>query len=337
LPGRNYTIDGMEGIVNEAVRPTIVPGDGPFARGGRYNAYGPFLREKFGCRVYKVIVDGGFTCPNRDGTVAVGGCTYCNNDSFRPEAVNRLKPIREQVENGIDYLRRRYRARKFIVYFQPFTNTYAPVERLVPMYESALDHPEVVGLSVGTRPDCVDDAKLAWFEELSRRYFVTLEYGLESIYDRTLARINRGHDYRCWLDAVARTRNRGIYLCTHLILGFPWERREEILAMAPVISALGIDFLKLHHLHIVRHTALGREYQSQPFPVLGYREYLDLVVEFLEALNPAMRLERLFGLAPEDQLLAPHWGKTKAEIQYDIEKTLAARETYQGRLYRPIA
>ncbi len=306
---------------------------GPFAGGARYNAYGPFLKEKFGCRVYKVIVDGGFTCPNRDGTVAIGGCTYCNNDSFRPGAVSRLKPIAEQVESGIAYLRRRYRARKFIVYFQPFTNTYAPLEKLVPLYESALDHPDVVGLAVGTRPDCVDEAKVAWFEQLARRRFVTLEYGLESIYDKTLMRINRGHDFRCWLDAIHLTRDRGIALCAHLILGFPWESREEMLAMANAVSEVGLDFLKLHHLHVVRHTALGREYERQPFALLGYKEYLDLVIEFLERLSPRIRMERLFGLAPENLLLGPHWGKTKAEIQYDIEQALVKRSTWQGRLF----
>jgi radical SAM protein (TIGR01212 family) len=306
---------------------------GPFSMGNRYNAYGAFLRERFGCRVYKVIVDGGFTCPNRDGKVAIGGCTYCNNDSFRPGAVTRLKPIADQVGDGIAYLRRRYRARKFIVYFQPFTNTYAPLERLVPMYEAALAHPDVIGLSVGTRPDCVEEDKLAWFEELARSRFVTLEYGLESIYDETLERINRGHDFQCWADAMRRTRGRGIALCTHLILGFPWETREQILAMADPVSKSGLAFLKLHHLHIVRHTALGREYLEEPFRVLEYGEYLELVVDFLERLTPAIRIERLFGLAPEEQLLAPRWGKTKAEIQYDIERRLAARDTWQGKLY----
>lgn len=308
--------------------------EGPFSGGARYNAYGPFLKEKFGCRVYKVIVDAGFTCPNRDGTVAVGGCTYCNNDSFRPEAVNRLKPIPEQVRSGIEYLRRRYRAEKFVVYFQPYTNTHAPLEALVPLYESSLDHPDVVGLAVGTRPDCVDETKLSWFERLAQNRFVTLEYGLESIYDRTLERINRGHDFQCWLDAIRRTRQRGIYLCTHLILGFPGESREETLAMAPAISDFGLDFLKLHHLHVVRHTAMAQEYQKHPFPLLAYEEYLDLVVDFLERLNPSIRLERLFGLAPENLLLGPHWGKTKAEIQYAIEQSLQKRKTYQGRLYR---
>jgi hypothetical protein len=315
------------------VHPIPRPPSGPFTGGSRYNAYGPFLKERFGCRVYKVIVDAGFTCPNRDGTVAVGGCSYCNNDSFRPQSVQRLRPVGEQVAQGIDYLRRRYRAGKFIVYFQPFTNTHAPLERLVPLYDVALAHPDVVGLSVGTRPDCVDDAKLAWFEQLARTHFVTLEYGLESVVDETLLRINRGHDYRCWVEAVERTRDRGIWLCTHIILGFPWESRDQMLATAGEISDRRIDFLKLHHLHVVRHTSMGREFQKNPFPLLGYHEYLDLVVEFLERLSPAVRIERLFGLAPEDQLLGPHWGKTKAEIQHGIERRLEERNTYQGRCF----
>jgi uncharacterized protein len=310
-----------------------VSGPGPFAGGSRYNAYGAYLKQRFGCRVYKVIVDGGFTCPNRDGTVAVGGCTYCNNESFRPEAVRRLLPIGEQVRLGVEYLRRRYRSRKFVVYFQPFSNTYAPLERLVAMYEEALAHPEVVGLAVGTRPDCVDDAKLEWFGRQAQSRFVTLEYGLESVHDATLERINRGHDFRCWADAVARTRGRGIDICAHVILGFPWESRDEILAMAGVVSKAGIDSIKLHHLHVVSHTAMAREYLRQPFRVLEYQEYLELVVDFLERLSPGIRVERLFGLAPETDLIAPRWGMTKAEIQYDIECRLASRQTWQGRLY----
>jgi hypothetical protein len=306
---------------------------GPFSGGSRYNAYGSFLKERFGCRVYKVIVDAGFTCPNRDGTVATGGCTYCNNDTFRPAAVKRLKPVPEQVRDGIGYLRSRYGAHKFIVYFQPFTNTYGPLERLTPIYESALDHPDVVGLSVGTRADCVDDGKLAWFEDLAKTRSVTLEYGLESMHDETLIRINRGHDFRCWLDAVRRTQGRGITVCSHIILGFPWETREQMLSMPAAISGAGIDFLKLHHLHVVRHTALGREYLQKPFRMLEYSEYLDLVVDFLELLSPGIRIERLFGLAPDDQLLAPRWGRSKPEMQRDIERRLADRDTFQGRRF----
>jgi uncharacterized protein len=309
-------------------------GNGPLPGHSRYNANGRHLKARYGCRVYKVIVDAGFTCPNRDGTVAIGGCTFCSNESFRPEAASRQLPVIEQVERGIAYLRRRYRAGKFIAYFQPFTNTYAPLERLVPLYESALAHPDVVGLAVGTRPDCVDEQKLSWFETLAKTREVTLEYGLESIYDSTLRRINRGHDFRCWSEAVDRTRGRGILIGAHLILGFPWESRDQMLAGADAISASRIDVLKLHHLHVVRHTAMGREYLEKPFPLPGFQEYLELVVDFLERLDPRVRIERLFGLAPDDQLIAPRWEKTKAEVQYAVEQRLEERDSWQGKLWR---
>jgi uncharacterized protein len=298
----------------------------------RYNSYGRYLKKLFGCRVYKVSVDAGFGCPNRDGTMATGGCAYCNGRSFRPSSASRLKPVAEQVAEGMNFLKKRYRAGKFIVYFQPFTNTYAPLETLVPLYESAIDHPDIVGLSVGTRPDCIDEDKLAWFEALARTRFVTLEYGLQSVYDRTLARINRGHDYRRWLDAMERTRNRGIHIGTHLILGFPWETREEIRAAAGEISDKGIDFLKLHHLHVVKDSALEKEYQSNPFPLLDFEEYVELAVDFIERLNPSIAIERLFGTAPQDQLVAPVWDKGKGGIRYAIEKRLEERDTWQGKL-----
>ncbi len=307
---------------------------GPFSGGARYNSYGAFLKEKFGCRVSKIVVDAGFTCPNRDGTVGNGGCTYCNNNAFRPAAARRLDPIPRQVEQSIAYMRQRYRACKFVVYFQPYSNTYAPLELLIPLYKSALGHQDVIGIAVGTRPDCVDEAKIAWFEDLARTHFVTLEYGLESISDETLALINRGHDYACWRSAVEQTRGRGIYISAHLILGFPWESREHLLSTPAAISDLGLDFLKLHHLHVVRDTEMARQYLRAPFPLPRYESYIDLVVEFLELLNPAVRLERLFGLAPDDQLLGPHWNKTRAEIQRDIEHALARRETWQGRRYQ---
>jgi radical SAM protein (TIGR01212 family) len=311
-----------------------VSGPGPFFQGARYNSYGTFLRQKFGCRVNKVIVDAGFTCPNRDGTVGFGGCTYCNNDVFRPSSADRALPPKTQVENGIRFLRRRFRSDKFIVYFQPFSNTYAPLDVLIPLYEEALAHQDVVGLAVGTRADCIDEAKIAWFENCARRTFVTLEYGLESIHDRTLQRINRGHDFRAFVDAVRLTRNRGIFICAHVILGFPWETPQEILETARVVSELGLDFIKLNHLHVVRDTAMGREFQAEPFRVPGFEEYVDLVVQFLEQLSPLVWVERLFGLAPEPQLLGPNWGRSRVEIQRVIEHELAARDTYQGRLYR---
>jgi radical SAM protein (TIGR01212 family) len=309
------------------------PARGPFAGGARYNSYGAFLKEKFGARVGKIVVDAGFNCPNRDGTAGFGGCIYCNNDSFRPATARRVDPVSRQVAEGIIYLQQRYRARKFIVYFQPFSNTYASLERLIPLYEEVLDHPDVVGLAVGTRPDCIDEAKIAWFGNLARTRLVILEYGLESTSDKTLAIINRGHDYACWLRAVQLTRGRGVYISAHLILGFPWECREEIVSMAHAISDVGLDFLKLHHLHVVRHTELARQFLADPFPLLSYESYVELVVDFLELLNPAIRLERLFGLAPEKHLLGPHWGKTKAEAQRGIEQALLHRGTWQGRCY----
>jgi len=204
---------------------------------------------------------------------------------------------------------------------------------LAPVYEAALQHPDVVGIAVGTRPDCVDEGKIAWFEALARSRFVALEYGLESIHDRTLIRIRRGHDYESWRQAVRRTRGRGIHIGAHLILGFPWESREEMLAMAEAVSGAGLNFLKLHHLHVVRGTALARQYLDEPFQLLGYEEYLDLAVEFLERLDPEIKLERLFGLAPAEYLIAPLWARSRAGIQSDLESRLAARETWQGRIF----
>jgi uncharacterized protein len=298
----------------------------------RYNSYGSFLKTRFGCKVYKVSVDGGFNCPNRDGTIGTGGCIYCSNDSFRPATASRLKSVQTQAAEGIEYLKNRYGAEKFVVYFQPFSNTHGVLEDLVPLYETAINHPDVVGLSVGTRPDCVDERKVGWFEKLARTHFVTLEYGLQSIHDSTLARINRGHDYQSWLNAMELTRNRGIRLCAHLILGFPWETHEDMLGAADALSDKGVDFLKLHHFHVVRNTPMGDEYQKRPFPLPGFEEYSDLVVDFLERLNPAIYIERLFGFAPADQLIGPVWGKTKSEIRRYIEQRLMVRNTYQGRL-----
>jgi uncharacterized protein len=290
-----------------------------------YNSYGRFLRDKFGCRVYKISVDAGFLCPNRDGTISTGGCSYCNNDSFRAKSANPLKSVSEQIKEGMEYLRKRYGAEKFIAYFQPSTNTYAPLETLIPLYEAALEHPDVIGLSIGTRPDCVDEGKIAWLEQLAHDHFVTIEYGLQSVYDETLRRINRGHNFQSWQKAMAMTRNRGIWLGAHLILGFPWETREDILKEATIVSNEGVNFLKLHHLHIVRNSSLAREYLENPFPLPGLEEYADLVADFIHRLDPKVYLERLFAIAPEDQLIAPVWGKSKSEIQHFIERRIAAR------------
>lgn len=304
-----------------------------FPGGLRYHSFGSYLRERFGCRVHKVSVDAGFSCPNRDGTLGVSGCTYCNNDSFRPHRLNPDRPVAEQVAHGVEYLKTRYGAGKFIVYFQPFSNTHAPLEKLIPLYEAALGRRDVVGLSVGTRPDCIDEDKLAWFEETSRRRFVMIEYGLQSVHDATLRRINRGHDYRCWVEAITRSRDRGIWLGTHVILGFPWETRAEVLRMATALSGTGLNSIKIHHLHIVANTPMALQHVQNPYRLLEYGQYLELVADFLERLNPGICIERLFGHAPDRQLVGPRWGKSAAEIRRDIEQELARRNTRQGSLW----
>jgi radical SAM protein (TIGR01212 family) len=298
-----------------------------------YSRYSRFLKEKFGERVYKVSVDGGLSCPNRDGTLSLQGCSYCNNRTFRPGTADRFKPVAEQVRDGMAFLRERYKARKFIVYFQPFSNTHAPLEVLVPLYESAIGHSDIVGLSVGTRPDCIDEAKLAWFENLARSFFVTLEYGLQSIYDTTLARINRGHNFARWLEAVEQTRSRGIYIGAHLILGFPWETGEQMRKTAEVLSGKGIHFLKLHHLHVVKDSALEMEFRQKPFHLLGLNEYVELVADFLERLNPSILIERLYGTAPRELLIGPVWDAGRGGIRKAIESRMKERNTWQGRLY----
>jgi radical SAM protein (TIGR01212 family) len=299
-----------------------------------YNSYGHFLKEKFGTRVHKVPVHAGFTCPNRDGTVTVGGCTYCNIDSFTPRAARARVPIKKQVQTGIEYLKKRVGAKAFIVYFQPYSNTYAPLEHLKDLYQQALDQPEVIGLSVGTRPDCIDDAKLAYFEELSQKYFVTIEYGIESAHDQTLRLVNRGHDYACTVQAINKTANRGLYICGHVILGFPNETEEQMLTTADEISELPLDFLKIHNLHVVRYTEMAREYSKKRFHLFSFEEWVDMVCRFLERLSPDIIVERLYGDAPKDLLIAPQWCRDGSKIIYAIQQELKRRKTFQGRLVK---
>jgi len=296
----------------------------------RFRSYNKWLKEKFGQRVYKVVVDAGFTCPNRDGSVAVGGCAYCNNNSFRPPSAIKTDPIRDQVRVGIECIRKRFDARKFIIYFQPFTNTYAATDYLRQLYTGAIDHPEVVGLAIGTRPDCIDEEKIRMIDEIARRTFVSLEFGVESIYDDTLRRVNRGHDYQAFLRAMELTRQTSLHIGAHLILGFPWETREQWLAMAGEMSRVGVDALKIHHLHIVRGTALAAEYSRRPFPVLGYEEYLDLLCDFIERLDPRIVIERMFGEAPRGLLVAPNWRRTKNDLVRDIARKFEERNVWQG-------
>ncbi len=297
-----------------------------------YNAYGRYLQEKFGARVHKVSVHAGFTCPNRDGTVARGGCTYCNIVSFTPESARPRYSVSDQIETGIAFLKKRFEAKKFIVYFQPYSNTYAPVKHLEALFRDALRHPEVVGLSIGTRPDCVDDEKFALLAELARETDLTLELGIESVYDETLRLINRGHDFACTRNAVRRAKAFGLQVTGHAILGFPNETREQMLASAEIINTLGLGILKIHNLHVVRHTELARQYEQQPFQLFTFEEWRDFVIRYLERLSPEIIIERLYGDAPSELLLAPRWNLSRAEIVQGIEKEMQRRKTYQGRL-----
>ena len=295
------------------------------------NLFGSYLKKRFGTTVHKVNVDAGFTCPNRDGTVGWGGCIYCNNDSFRPPEARPSLSIKEQIRNGIAHVSKRYGAKKFLVYFQPYTNTYAPLERLEALYREALSEEGVIGLAIGTRPDCVDEEKLRMLEELAKDYFILIEYGLQSIYDKTLEFINRGHDFNAFLKALDLTAGRNIHIGAHIILGFPTETREEMLQMADTISELPVEFLKIHQLQVVKDTVLEKIYSTNPFHTFTYEEYIELVVDFLERLSPNIVLQRLFAVAPDNLLIAPRWDIPKNQIINDIKNLMKKRQTYQGK------
>ena len=291
------------------------------------------MRTKFGFTVYKVNVDAGFTCPNRDGTLGLSGCIYCNNDSFRPNSCKPTLSLAGQIANGANHIKKRYKANKFIVYFQPYTNTYAPLETLRDLYSEALKQPDIIGLAIGTRPDAIDEQKISMLEELAQKHFILIEYGLQSIYDKSLTFINRGHDYAAFLEAVHLTSDKGIHIGAHLIVGFPTETRDEMLAMAGKISVLPIGFLKVHQLQIIKDTPLADMYKENPFYTFGYEEYIDFIADFIERTSPDIVFQRLFATAPDSILVAPDWGKNRHRMLSDIEKRLEARDTYQGSKY----
>ena len=302
----------------------------------RYNAYGPWLREKFGGkRVFKVIVDAGFSCPNRDGSKGYGGCAYCNVDSFTPSLPRSLDDIREQVSQGIARARKHYAAEKFIVYFQPNTNTHAPVGRLRELYDEALSvcPEDVVGLSVGTRPDCLDTEKIALLESYCNRLEVDLELGMESIHDGTLERINRGCSHAELTTLLDSLANTPLNLCIHTIFGLPGETREMMLAQANEINRFPrIHFVKLHHLHVVQGSILAASYRKEPFPVFTLEEYADFLCAFLPLLRPDIVIQRLFGVADQDLLIAPKWNLGKSAVQSYMDREIKLRGVVQGSL-----
>ncbi len=297
-----------------------------------YNKYAEFIRKTYKERVQKITVHGGFTCPNRDGTKGTGGCTYCNNEAFTPPKELIKLPILEQVQHGIRVNAKRYKAKKFFVYFQAYTNTYDDLTSLKTKYEQALGHPQVIGLSIGTRPDCVSLELLDYLEELNQKYEITLEYGIESIFDDTLTKINRCHTFKDTLLAIEQTKKRKIPICGHLILGFPWENKKMTIDTAKKISELKLDFLKLHQLHVLKNTQLEKEFLSQPFNILTEEEYTDLAINFLRHTARSTVIQRLFAESPS-YLLAQKSSETPMSVLlYNLEQKMLKADVVQGDL-----
>lgn len=283
--------------------------------------FGTWIRMQLGCRVQKLAVDGGFTCPNRDGTLSRGGCTFCCNDAFSPAYCRQVEGVTAQLEAGKRFFARKYKGKTaYLAYFQAYSGTYAPVERLRQLYEEALAVPGVVGLVVATRPDCVDEGVLDLLEELNRRTFLIVEYGVESVSDETLRRVCRGHTYRQAEETVRRTADRGIRVGAHIILGFPWETRDELMRQADVLARLPLTTLKLHQLQIVRGTMLAREYEARPWPVWTAEEYIDTVLAYTARLPRHWVLERLISQSPRHLVIAPGWGLKAGEFEALLEE-----------------
>ena len=309
--------------------------DMPWREAGlRYYAYGFAMRRRFGQRVQKVSIDAGFTCPNVDGTVAIGGCVFCDNRSYSPSRRVPRTNVTAQIDEGIQNLQRRYRVERFIAYFQPATNTYAPAERLRTLFEEALRHDRVVGLAVGTRPDCVEDDVLELLTELAEQTYVSVEYGMQTMHDRSLAWMNRGCTHAAMIDAVARSRGRGFEISAHIILGLPGESEEEMHATADEVARLGVDAIKLHNLYAVKNTPLADQLASGALTLIDREQYVRMVVDVLERLPADCVVERLSGDAPPDYFVAPNWCLEKAAVQKAIDAEIERRDTWQGRLHR---
>jgi radical SAM protein (TIGR01212 family) len=299
----------------------------------RYNDFNTYLRSLYGCRVQKITIDAGLSCPNRDGTLATGGCIYCNDRGSGSGAFARGLSVAEQIRQGKQALSRRYKAKKFLAYFQSFSNTYGPVEALKLLYDEALAVEDMVGLSIGTRPDCVGPSVLALLQEYAQDYLIWVEYGLQSANDSTLVLVNRGHDTQCFKDAVSATADRGIKICAHVILGLPNETREDMLHTAKTIADLGIDGIKLHLLYVVKGTRLESLYRQGKFKCLEQQEYVDWVCDFLEHIPSRMIIQRLTGDPHPAELTAPQWSLKKSETLAKIKETLEKRDSWQGKSY----
>lgn len=303
----------------------------------RFNSYKRFLLERFGGRMQKLTLNAGFTCPNRDGSIGVGGCTYCVNDAFNPSYCDARKSVRQQLDEGIDFHQNRYRrADGYLAYFQAYSNTYSSLEKMKEIYAPAIEHPLVKGIVVGTRPDCIDEQKLEFFAELQKSMFVSIEYGVESCFDETLVRINRGHTFQQAVDAFTLTKQYGIHTAGHFMFGLPGETPEKWMEAVHLMNALPMDGIKFHQLQLIRDTKMEREYyeKKEDFYPFTMDNYIPFIVDIAERLNPHFVIERFAGEVPPRFLRENTWGLTRYDVVLQrIEKELAARDTWQGKFY----
>lgn len=296
----------------------------------RYNQYSAHLKNKFGVKVYKVTLDAGFSCPNRDGKISTGGCIFCDEGGSFSQAHSNLLSIEEQLQTGIDTLSKRFKAKKFMSYFQAYSNTYKPVSELEKIYSSALNHPDIVGLSIGTRPDCVDREKLKLISSFNKNYYTWVEYGLQSVHDKTLKLINRGHDFDCFLRAYEMSKELGINVCAHIILGLPGENRDDMLETASKLADLKIDGIKFHMLCALKGTELSKMYESGKISFMSEDEYVQILCDFLEILPAETTIHRLAGNGLSKDLIAPLWLGKKFDTLNQIDRELEKRGSYQG-------
>lgn len=296
-----------------------------------YKEFGTWLQAELGCKAQKLSVDAGLTCPNRDGTLGRGGCTFCDNRTFNPAYCRQGGSITDQLEAGKRFFSRKYPTMKYLAYFQSYSNSYGSLSHLKELYEEALRVPDVVGLVIGTRPDCMPDALLEYLEELNRRTFLLVEYGVESANEETLVRVNRGHTFAQARECIIRTAQRGIRVGVHMILGFPWETRSELIRQAQLIASLPITTLKLHQLQVIKGTQLAREYELHPWPLPTAEEYVDLVLEYISHLPSSLVLERFVSQSPPEYVIAPRWGLKNHEFSALVKKAIQKRSTQLGQ------
>lgn len=303
------------------------------AEGLHYFSYSFYLKQVFGFRVQRVSVDAGFTCPNVDGTVAIGGCTFCDNRSFSPSRRLPKQDILSQIDDGISRIKRRYKCKHFMAYFQPATNTYAPVEVLRPLFEKAISHPEVIALSIGTRQDCVPNDVLDLLEELGKKVPLTVEYGLQTIHNKSLEWMNRGDTHESFLDAMERSVDRGFEICGHIMLGLPGESHEDMLATAREVADSGLDAVKIHNLYAVENTPLATQVRSGEVKLMELDEYISTLVDFLELIPPTMVVERISGDAPGSFFIGPQWCLDKPAVIRALNAEFKRRDSWQGQNY----